>query len=89
MERQNVTLSLPKAILKQAKMLALKEDKSLSALISDAIEERISKNTGYREAMESEIRRMRQGLHLGTGGRMPCARKDLHERTKNYKGYHT
>jgi len=79
MERQNVTLSLPKAVLKKAKMLALKEGKSLSELIIEAIEERISKNTEYREAMETEIRRMKKGLRLGTGGRMPCARKDMYE----------
>jgi len=80
MEKQNVTLSLPKAVLKKAKLLALKEEKSLSALIRESIEEKIRKNTGYREAMESEIRRMKQGLHLGTGGRKPCAREVLHER---------
>lgn len=80
MERQNVTLSLPKAMLKKAKALALKEEKSLSALIRESLEEKIRKDTGYREAMETEIRRMKRGLHLGTGGRMPCSREELHER---------
>lgn len=80
MERQNVTLSLPKAMLKKAKALALKEEKSLSALIRESIEEKIRKDTGYREAMETEIRRMERGLHLGTEGRMPCSREELHER---------
>ncbi|MBI4687198.1 MAG: CopG family transcriptional regulator [Nitrospirae bacterium] len=80
MERQNVTLSLPKTVLKKAKLLAHKEEKSLSALIRESLEERIRKNTGYKEAMETEIRRMEQGLHLGTGGRMPCSREAMHER---------
>ncbi len=80
MERQNVTLSLPKAMLKKAKALALKEEKSLSALIRESLEEKIRKDTGYRKAMETEIRRMERGLHLGTGGRMPCSREELHER---------
>ncbi len=80
MERQNVTLSLPKATIKKAKALALKEEKSLSALIRESIEEKIRKDTGYKEAMEAEIRRMEQGFHLGTGGRMPCSREKLHER---------
>ncbi|HKZ46189.1 MAG TPA: DUF6364 family protein [Thermodesulfobacteriota bacterium] len=80
MEKQNVTLSFPKSMLKKAKMLALKEDKSLSALIRESLEERLRKNTGYKEAMEAEIRRMEQGLHLGTGGRRPCSREELHER---------
>jgi hypothetical protein len=80
MERQNVTLSLPKAMLKKARALALKEEKSLSALIRESLEEQIRKDTGYKEAMETEIRRMERGLHLGTGGRMPCSREELHER---------
>lgn len=80
MERQNVTLSLPKAMLKKAKVLALKEDKSLSALMRESLEEKIRQDTGYKEAMETEIRRMERGLHLGTGGRMPCSREELHER---------
>ena len=36
MERQNVTLSLPKALLKKAKTLAVKKDKSLSDLLREA-----------------------------------------------------
>jgi len=80
MERQNITLSLPKSILKKAKVLALKEEKSLSALIKESLEEKIRKDTGYKKAMETEIRRMEQGFHLGTGGRMPCSREELHER---------
>ncbi len=80
MEKQNVTLSLPKAVLKKAKLLALKEEKSLSALLRESIEEKIRKNTGYKKAMETEIRRMKQGFHLGTGGHMPCSREKLHER---------
>ncbi|HWR59697.1 MAG TPA: DUF6364 family protein [Thermodesulfovibrionales bacterium] len=80
MERQNVTLSLPKATIKKAKALALKEDKSLSALIRESLEERISKDAGYKEAMEREIGLMEKGFNLGTKGRMPCSREELHER---------
>ena len=80
MERQNITLSLPKSILKKAKALALKEEKSFSALIRESLEDKIRKDTGYKEAMEKEIRRMERGLHLGTAGHMPCSREELHER---------
>lgn len=80
MERQNITLSLPKATIKKAKALALKEEKSLSALIRESLEEKIRKDTGYKEAMEREIRLMEDGFMLGTKGRMPCAREELHER---------
>lgn len=80
MERQNITLSMPKTIIKKAKALALKKEKSLSALIRESLEEKIRKDTGYKQAMETEIKRMEKGLHLGTGGRMPCTREELHER---------
>ena len=80
MERQNITLSLPKSILKKAKALALKEEKSLSALIRESLEDKIRKDTGYKEAMEKEIWRMERGLHLGTAGHMPRSREELHER---------
>ncbi|NWF52620.1 MAG: CopG family transcriptional regulator [Nitrospirae bacterium] len=80
MERQNVTLSLPKAMLKKAKMLAMKKEKSLSALIRESLEEKIRKDTGYKKAMEREISLMEKGFSLGTGGRMPCSREELHER---------
>lgn len=58
----------------------MKKEKSLSALIRESLEEMIIKDTGYKEAMESEIKRMEQGIHLGAGGRMPCSREELHER---------
>ena len=80
MERQNVTLSLPKATIKKAKALAFKEEKSLSALIRETLEEKIRKDTGYKEAMEREISLMEKGVRLGTGGRKPCSREELHER---------
>lgn len=80
MERQNITLSLPKATIRKAKALALKEEKSLSALIRESLDEKIRKDTGYKEAMEREIKLMEKGFNLGTGGRMPCSREELHER---------
>jgi hypothetical protein len=80
MERQNVTLSLPRSLLKKAKTLAAKEDKSLSALLKESLEEKIRKTTGYKEAKERQIRLMEKGFNLGTGGRIPCSREELHER---------
>jgi hypothetical protein len=80
MERQNVTLSLPRSLLKKAKTLAAKEDKSLSALLKESLEERIRKTTGYKEAKDRQIRLMEKGFNLGTGGRIPCSREELHER---------
>ncbi len=80
MERQNVTLSLPKALLKMAKAFAAKEEKSLSALLKESLEEKLRRDSGYKEAMKRQIKLMEKGLNLGAGGRMPCSREKLHER---------
>ncbi|PIQ94084.1 MAG: CopG family transcriptional regulator [Nitrospirae bacterium CG_4_10_14_0_8_um_filter_41_23] len=80
MERQNVTLSLPRLLLKQAKTLAAKEDKSLSAFLKESLEEKIRKTTGYKEAKERQIRLMRKGFDFGIKGRLTISREEIHER---------
>ncbi|MBF0557404.1 MAG: ribbon-helix-helix protein, CopG family [Nitrospirae bacterium] len=80
MERQNVTLSLPKALLRKAKAVAAEEDKSLSEFIRESLDEKIKKDTGYEEAMERQIRLMKKGFDLGIKGRIKWTREELHER---------
>jgi len=80
MERQNVTLSLPKTLLKKAKMIAAKREKSLSALLRESLEEKVRQETGYKEAMERQIRLMKKGFNLGTRGQITISRDELHER---------
>ncbi|OGW44367.1 MAG: CopG family transcriptional regulator [Nitrospirae bacterium RBG_13_41_22] len=80
MERQNVTLSLPKALLRKAKMIAAKREKSLSELLRESLEEKVRQETGYKEAMERQIRLMKKGFDLGTKGQITISRDELHER---------
>ena len=80
MERQNVTLSLPKALLKKAKTIAVQQDKSLSELLRESIEEKVQEASGFRKARERQIRVLKSGLDLGTGGKLATTREELHER---------
>ena len=80
MERQNITLSLPKSLLKKAKVMAAKKDKSLSGFFKEALEEKIREDTGYKKARERQLRLLRTGLHLGTKGHFTTPREDLHAR---------
>jgi len=80
MEKQNVTLSLPKSLLKRAKAIAAKEDKSLSEFIKESMNEKIRKSTGYKEAMERQIKLMKKGFNMGTKGKIAWTREDIHER---------
>lgn len=80
MDRQNVTLSLPKSLLKKAKTLAITKDKSLSELLRETLEEKVNKETGYQKARKRQIAFMEKGVDLGTQGKIAIAREDLHER---------
>lgn len=75
--RQNVTISLSKAVIKKAKILAAKRTTSLSALLAEQVETLVNDDDRYERASASAIARMERGLALG-GGRM--GRDELHER---------
>lgn len=80
MERQNVTLSLPKALLKRAKVMAARQEKSLSKFLKESLEEKIRGSTGYKQAMERQVRLMRKGFDLGIKDRIGISREGIHER---------
>jgi hypothetical protein len=80
MRRQNVTLSIDKSLLKKAKMLAVSEDKSLSELLRESLEIRVRETTGYRRAQSRQLRILKKGYNLGTGGKMDISREEIHER---------
>lgn len=80
MERQNVTLSLPKSLLRKAKVIAASKEKSLSELLREAIEEKVMEDAGYKKARERQLRLLKIGLDLGTEGRIKISREELYAR---------
>ncbi|MFH1672496.1 MAG: ribbon-helix-helix protein, CopG family [Pseudomonadota bacterium] len=80
MERQNVTLSLPKSLLKKAKVIAATRDKSLSEFLRESLEEKVRDATGYKRARERQLKLLRKGLNLGTKGLITTTREELHAR---------
>lgn len=80
MERQNVTLSIDKSLLKKAKMIAASEDKSLSELLRESLESRVREATGYKKAMNRQLRMLKKGYDLGTKGKIAISREEIHER---------
>jgi metal-responsive CopG/Arc/MetJ family transcriptional regulator len=80
MQRQNVTLSLPQNLLKQAKHLATSRHSSLSELMRESLQEKVEEASGYRAAMERQLRLIQTGFDLGTNGVMIVTRDELHER---------
>jgi hypothetical protein len=79
-DTQNVTLAIPKDILRKAKMLALEKNTSLSGLLTQTLVELVTDNEDYEEARRSNLELLRKGLNLGTRGEIPWKREDLHER---------
>ena len=80
MEKQNVTLSLPKDLLKRAKKFAVMHDRSLSDLLRETLEEKMKEGTGYQKARSRQLALMGKGFDLGTKGKITTTRDQLHER---------
>lgn len=80
MQKQNVTLSLPKDLLRQARHLAGRRHKSLSEFMRESLAEKVEEASGYSKAMERQLKLMRTGFDLGTAGQVVVERDELHER---------
>jgi len=80
MEKQNVTLALPRDLLKRVKIMAAEKDTSISALLEDLLQERLARHEGYAQARTRQKSLMNQGINLGTLGERTWTREDLHER---------
>jgi len=80
MERQNVTLSMPKPLLRKAKVLAASREKSLSELLRESLEEKIRNASGYNQAKKRQLRLLNKGIDLGTKGNLSVSRDELHVR---------
>jgi len=80
MERQNITLSIPRETLKKAKHLAVAKDQSLSGLLTKYIEDLVRKEEQYGKAQRRQLKLMEAGIDFGLKGAVNWAREDTHER---------
>jgi hypothetical protein len=79
MEKQNITLSLPKDILNKLKHIAVDKNTSISGLLTQTLEEIVRNEEDYNSAKVRQILMMEQGFHLGVP-KSSWKREDLHER---------
>jgi hypothetical protein len=75
---QNITLSVPKHILQQAKLIAVRRNVSLSSMMSDYLAELVAQESEYEQAMRRSLTLMEQGLELNAT--YTWSREELHER---------
>lgn len=80
MEKQNVTLALPKTLLREVKRIALERGTSMSALMVEALEKLVPNDDVYEQARERALYRLRNPFDLGLTGKSTWTRDELHER---------
>ena len=78
METQNITLSLPKSVLRRMKLLAAQRQSSVSRLLTQAAENMLAEETEYEAARKRQIKLLETGFNLGF--RKAAKREELHER---------
>ena len=79
-ETRNITLALPRLLLRRAKLLAVKRDTSVSGLLCRFLEELVRRDTEYERARRRALRELKRPASLGTRGRASWTRDQLHER---------
>lgn len=79
-DNQNITLTVPKALLRKFKRLALDKEKSVSALLRELMESALLSGDSYERAHRSWRASMKNLRDLGTRGKITWTRDELHER---------
>lgn len=77
---RNITLSLPRELLRRIKRLAADRDTSVSSMMVEALTRLADEDRRYSAARKRAIAAMRSARSLGTGGRRTWSRDELHER---------
>ncbi len=80
MEMQNITLSIPKKVLRKIKILAAERQTSVSRLLTETLEKLIDEESSYNRARQRQLEWLERGFNLGLGTNKPSSREDLHER---------
>jgi hypothetical protein len=79
-EKQNITVAIEPALLKQARALAARRGTSISALLADELRRLVAADRTYESARRKALAMMRTGIDLG-GARMEN-RDEIHDRSR-------
>lgn len=77
-EKQNLTLSLERDIVRKAKVLAAQRGTSISQMVAETIRRLVDDDEAYETARQRAIARLESPFHLG--GSSLCSRDEWHER---------
>ena len=76
--KTNITLRIDADILREARILAAEEGRSITALLTDRLEAIVRERKAFDRARGRALSRLREGLDLQWTP--PKSRDDLHER---------
>lgn len=79
-EKQNITLAIPKDLLQKAERIAVDRHQSISGLLTEMIVDLVGSEESYVQARDRQLALLATGLDLGTHGRVSWTRDELHER---------
>ncbi len=77
-EKQNLTISLSRQVLKKARILAAKRETSISRLLAQEIEALVGSEEAYERAERQARALLEKGFHMG--GVIRASREEWHER---------
>ena len=77
---QNVTLAIPKDILRKARILAVQKNTSLSGLLTQTLVDLVAYQEAYEQSRQRNMALLYRGLDMGTHGKISWKREELHER---------
>jgi hypothetical protein len=80
MDKQNITLSVPKDVLQKIKLLAVKKGTSVSGLMTQVLQEIVAEEDGFHDARLRHLTLLDGGLDLNTNGTRDWTREELHDR---------
>lgn len=82
METRNITLTMPKDLLRKVKLLAVKRETSVSGLLTQTLERLVHQEDAYTHARQRHLQWLEEGADLGTNGQIQTTRDELHERAR-------
>lgn len=76
--KTNITLKIDADILREARVLAAEEGRSISALVTERLESMVRERKAFDKARRRAVARLREGLDIQWTP--PKSRAELHER---------
>jgi predicted transcriptional regulator len=79
MATRNITLAIPKEILFKIKIMAAKQDTSISALLTEVLTQMVARDEGYQAARQRHLAMLDSGLNLDSQAVLGGNREQIHE----------